>query len=128
MNNYKKTINSSKSILTMPKSNDIIFKKHNFAVRCADGYFRPFSYEASYSTDNKVDVRIKNAVNGDLLFNLFPTIDRISKLSIQKQHGTMNFDVVSVEYEVFCEALFTYICKYISDSDDLIEEDESLNV
>jgi hypothetical protein len=98
-----------------------LFKKHNFCVECFDNVFRAFSYEANYTKDSKVNIIIKDATNNRFVRSLEPTIDRIAQKAITDLHGN-HVELGSipvVTYEEFCDALFGYICAYISQDETL---------
>ena len=98
-----------------PATNQPLFKKHNFFVQTLDGKFKAFSYEGNYD-GLYVSVSIIDATRGEVVLNAHPTINLIAT------KAAAGYDVLSIDYETFCSALFNYVCEYISSSEDLAGE------
>lgn len=118
-----KTIITNKKPALLNKSDfnrqqGVLFKKHNFCVSLNNGSFSAFSYEANFN-GKVVDIKITNASTSEVVALLSPTIDRISREAIMLNHGTMNTTQNVVVYEDFCDALFSFVCSYISDLEDV---------
>lgn len=92
-----------------------LFKKHNFFVETLDGKFKAFSYEGNYD-GIYVSVSIFDATSGEVVLNAHPPINLIAR------KAAAGYDVLSIDYETFCSALFKYVCEYISSSEDLVGE------